>query len=93
MHDAQAKALEKSLSLPVVRPLSGLIVNTPFKFNHEPQRTTIEIHNESVDHMLTSELETRAAVKAQQLPGPGLCWRWRPTQFSRAVEQHAVATM
>jgi len=42
------------------------------KLQHQPQLSTIEIHDETVQHMLPAKLEAEQLAVAQQRPGVSL---------------------
>jgi hypothetical protein len=61
--------------------LSGIVVSSAVQLQHETQLGTIEIHNESMEDVLTPEFETEDAAVPEQRPCEPLRWSRVPPEL------------
>jgi len=60
----------------IVDMFSGItIMNRPINFQHQPQRRAVEVSDETINHVLATELEAEESPVADQAPYGLLRWR------------------
>lgn len=82
-HNSEPQPLEQCVPFEVVVPLCGQFVNRPIDFEHEVQVPTVEIDDEPVDDLLSTEPDTMDTTVPQQRPSLLLSHRSSPTQLPR----------
>jgi hypothetical protein len=67
-YDAQLMGYQESVTVPVIVPLLGVIMDSSIQFNHKTKFGTVEIQDIAAELVLPSELQPQEFSTPQLLP-------------------------